>query len=36
MKKFLWMKYFYVGDPLRCIGCMECVAVCPVGVFIAK
>ena len=36
MKKFLWMKYFYVGDPLRCIGCMECVAVCQAGVFITK
>lgn len=34
MKRFLWMKHFYVGDPQSCIGCMKCVKACPEGVFI--
>ncbi|MBQ3772447.1 MAG: ferredoxin family protein [Bacteroidaceae bacterium] len=34
MKRFLWMKHFYVGDPQSCIGCMKCVKACLEGVFI--
>ncbi len=34
MKRFLWMKHFYVDDPQSCIGCMKCVKACPEGVFI--
>jgi ferredoxin len=33
MKRFLWMKYFHIGSPESCIGCMKCVKVCPEGVF---
>ena len=28
MKRFLWMKYFHIGSPESCIGCMKCVKAC--------